>query len=404
MTSIRFLHIADLHLDSPFKGVYGLSEQALIELRNSTFVAFERIISHALDVQPDFMLLVGDIYDGEHRSLKAQRRFQEGMEQLSKANIPVIVCHGNHDHLSGNWTRFSLPDNVTVLPEQTMPVQLTIRGQQVNIYGFSYPERHVKRSKIDTYPVAEDASIFHIGMLHGSIAGEQTHAVYAPFTKEQLLSKGYDYWALGHIHKRQQIHQSPPIIYPGNIQSRHRNEQGVKGFYDVRLTKSCAELEFVKTSAVVYDTVKVDCTECIHANELLLACTETIAQCRERHGAIVVDIQLVANDKQSKQLIESAQVEEWLEAIREIESANQPLTWVQSISLRSPVIDEYTKNAVIEDVLSVLDSWEENNWKEVLKELYQHTASSRFLEPLSTQQIEHLKQDARQLFTNEMMK
>lgn len=402
MSGIRFFHVADLHLDSPFKGVYGLSERAQKELRNSTFQAFEKIIDHALEVKPDFMLFVGDLYDGENRSLKAQRRFQEGMEKLFSANIPVIVSHGNHDHLNGQWTRFSLPSNVIVLPKETTVVQLTIRGQIVNVYGFSYPERHVKEPMIHTFPVAEDPSILHIGMLHGSVAGDASHAVYAPFTKEELLSKGYDYWALGHIHARQHLHDNPPIIYPGNIQSRHRNEQGVKGFYDVHLTKGHAELEFVPTSAVVYDTVEVNCTGFMHANELLAACTEAIATCREKYGAIVVDVKLISKDDLSLELIQSALVEDWLEAIRESESAQQPFTWVQGLTIDTQVGKDYVPTAVTESVLDVLEKWGQNEWKNVLKDLYQHASGSRFLEPLTVQEIEQLKAGAEQLFKNEM--
>lgn len=402
MESIRFFHIADLHLDSPFKGVYGLSEQAIQELRNSTFTAFERIIIHALEVKPDFVLLVGDLYDGENRSLKAQRRFQLGMEQLFEANIPVIISHGNHDHLNGQWTRFVLPRNVTVLPEEITTIQLEIRGQLVNICGFSYPDRHVKESKVQLYPVIEDQTAFHIGMLHGSVAGDETHAVYAPFTKDELLSKGYDYWALGHIHKRQLLHENPPIVYPGNIQSRHRNERGIKGFYDVHLSKRQVNLEFVPTSAIVYESIMVDCAQFIHANELLNACMEKVKAYREQWGAIVVDITLMSGDENSKALIESASLDEWLEVLREAEATSQPFTWVQSLKVETKNLEQYVPTVVTESVLAVLDSWGESEWKNVLKELYQHTSGSRFLEPLSLQQIEQLKEDAQQLFTNEM--
>lgn len=191
------------------------------------------------------------------------------MEKLFQHNIPVILSYGNHDHLNGSWTRFALPSNVYELPVETSVVQLNIRGQQVNIYGFSYSERHVKESKIESYPIASDQHVLHIGMLHGSEFSDTTHAVYAPFTKEQLLERNYHYWALGHIHKRQLLHQNPPIVYPGNIQSRHRKEQGIKGFYDVTLSQASVELDFIPTSAVVYNTVEVDCKNMFHANELL---------------------------------------------------------------------------------------------------------------------------------------
>ena len=242
MSMIRFIHAADLHLDSPFKGMTGMQVDQLVRLRNSTFKAFERLIEHALKSKPDFVLIVGDIYDGEDRSLRAQLKFQEGMNKLGEANIPVVISYGNHDHLGGRWTRFELPTNVHVLTKKVEQIELNIRGEQVNIYGFSYNERHVRESMITNYPVAENGTSFHIGMLHGSLAGDETHAVYAPFTKEELLQKHYDYWALGHIHLRQQLHTDPPIVYPGNLQGRHRNERGVKGFYDVSLSKTEAHL------------------------------------------------------------------------------------------------------------------------------------------------------------------
>lgn len=402
MSVIRFFHIADVHLDSPFKGVYGLSEQALQQLRDSTFTAFERIINYAVERTPDFILLTGDLYDGENRSLKAQRCFQDGMERLFEHNIPVILSYGNHDHLNGQWTRFALPSNVHVLPEKTSRVELMIRGQRVYIYGFSYPERHVREPMITTYPVAEDQSIIHIGMLHGSVAGESTHAVYAPFSKSELLEKGYDYWALGHIHKRQLLHENPPIVYPGNTQSRHRNERGVKGFYEVQLAKGNAELEFLPTSAIIYELLEVNCEGFVHANELLKACAEALENARQELGAIVVDMVLIANEELSITLIESSSKEEWLEALREMEASKYPFTWIQTLTIHSNENQEYVPTALTEAVLTVLDEWDLGEWKTTLKELYQQTTSSRFLEPLTETQTEQLKERAKQLFTQEM--
>ncbi|MBO1912054.1 DNA repair exonuclease, partial [Microvirga sp. 3-52] len=155
MSTIRFLHAADLHLDSPFKGMTGMQVDQLVSLRNSTFAAFERLISHAIHTKPDFVLIVGDIYDGEDRSLRAQLKFQEGMKKLSDAHIPVVISYGNHDHLSGRWTRFELPSNVYVFKEKVEQVTLNIRGDQVNIYGFSYKDRHIRESMITNYPIAD---------------------------------------------------------------------------------------------------------------------------------------------------------------------------------------------------------------------------------------------------------
>lgn len=396
--------MADLHLDSPFKGLFGLPELNLKKIRESTFEAFDKIIHKAVEEKPDFLLIVGDIYDGENRSLQAQRRFQTAMETLFHHNIPVILSYGNHDHLSGSWTRFALPSNVYELPAETSIVQLKIRGQQVNVYGFSYGDRHVATSMMDTYPVAQNPDTIHIGMLHGSEASDTTHAVYAPFRKEQLLEKNYHYWALGHIHKRQHLHQHPPIVYPGNIQSRHRKEQGVKGFYDVTLSQTEVDLTFVPTSSVVYNTVEVDCSDVLHANELLTKCEEALAINRQEYGASVVELQLTNIDEQAESLFEHASVEAWLETIREVEEQTEPMCWVQKLTLETSTATNYEPTVATNSVINLIEHWGIAEWKDVLKDLYQHAGGARFVEPLTEQDIEQLKINTQALLVDEIQR
>lgn len=403
MTAIRFFHMADLHLDSPFKGLFGLSEHILKNIRSSTFDAFDKIIQKAIQEKPDFLLIVGDIYDGENRSLQAQRRFQDAMEKLFQHNIPVIVSYGNHDHLNGTWTRFSLPSNVYELPAETSVVQLKIRGQQVNIYGFSYHERHLKESVIESYPIAQNQHAIHIGMLHGSEASNTTHDVYAPFTKQQLLEKNYHYWALGHIHKRQLLHQNPPIVYPGNIQSRHRKEQGLKGFYDVTLSRTSAELDFIPTSTVVYSTLEVDCTNVIHANELLKRCAEAITVNRTKYGASVVELHLQNIDEQTEALFEHATVDAWLETVREAEEGIEPMCWVQKLVLQK-TRKFYEHTATTQSVVSLMEQWDSNEWKDILKDLYQYAGGARLIEPLTDKDIENLTNSAQALLAEEIQR
>lgn len=404
MSTIRFFHMADLHLDSPFKGLFGLSEQRLKKIRESTFEAFDKIINKAVEEKPDFLLIVGDIYDGENRSLQAQRRFQSAMETLFQHNIPVILSYGNHDHLGGSWTRFALPSNVYELPAETSIVQLKIRGQQVNVYGFSYGERHVKASMTDSFPVAQDPNAIHIGMLHGSESSDTAHAVYAPFKKEQLLEKNYHYWALGHIHKRQLIHQNPPIVYPGNIQSRHRKEQGVKGFYDVTLSQSEVALTFVPTSAIVYNTIEIDCSDVVHANELLTKCEEALALNRKEYGASVVELHLNNIDEQAETLFEHASVEAWLETIREVEEPIEPMCWVQKLTVAKTTTTTYEPSIATESVVNLIENWGIQEWKDILKDLYQHAGGARFIEPLTEQDIEHLKINTQALLVDEIQR
>jgi len=402
MSSIRFFHTADLHLDSPFKGMSELPEKGFEKLRNSTFEAFSTLIQKAIEEKPDLVLIVGDIYDGEERSLRAQKIFQNGMEQLLAQQIPVIISYGNHDHLKGKWTRFSLPENVFVMPKDTSKFEINVRGIEVNIYGFSYPERHVPQSMINTYPIATEQNSVHIGMLHGSLQGNTTHDVYAPFTIEELLSKNYDYWALGHIHKRQILHTDPPIIYPGNIQSRHRKELGIKGFYDVTITNFAADCTFVPTSAIVYEKINVDCDNLIHANEVLRACEEALRDFRIQYGAGVVWLQLQNIGEKGMSLFEDSSILEWLEVIREQEEENTPFIWVQCIEIDSQMIDTYEPTLAAESVIQVLNEWNQNHLKEVVKDLYQHPKGSRYLEQLSIEEMNNLVSEANQLFKRYM--
>src|SRR5690554_693454 len=116
MNDITFIHTADLHLDSPFLSHRELPASLFERIQDSTFKALERLVDAAIDLEVDFVLMVGDLYDGEDRSIKAQSRLRKQLVRLQKANIRVFITHGNHDHLAGKWLTFDMPDNVYVFP------------------------------------------------------------------------------------------------------------------------------------------------------------------------------------------------------------------------------------------------------------------------------------------------
>lgn len=393
MEAIRFIHTADLHLGSPFTGMKGLGKEQWKKLKDSTFEAFSRLIDYAVEEQPDFLLIAGDIYDGEDRNIRAQHRFQQGMQRLHEAGIPVVLSYGNHDHLSGNWPRFELPENVRSLGPEVSEIRLQTKKGEVAVNGFSYGERHVKKALIHDYPPAEDGSIFHIGILHGSMDGNLSHAVYAPFTKEQLLGKNYDYWALGHIHMRQELHQNPSIVYPGNLQGRHRNEAGSKGFYDVSLSKQDTELRFVPASVIQFDRIAVDCSGIMHMNELIDACTGAVSLYIEQNGAAIAELQFTRLDAGSAELLEDIAEDELLETIRESLDGSGQFVWVTGIDL-----EKTTSNPDLsplgEKIIGAMSEWDSIEWKTVLKDLYRHPKGSRFLEPLDEEMAEKICQDA----------
>lgn len=404
MTSIRFFHVADLHLDSPFKGITSMPNHQLKTLRDSTFEAFQKLIQKAVDEKPDFILIVGDIYDGEDRSLRAQHRFQQGMEVLEQHQIPVFLCYGNHDHLGGQWTRFRLPSNVHVFDKKPEKAYIRIGHHDVYISGFSYKERHVKEAMIASYEEATgEADTFHIGMLHGSLAGDISHDVYAPFTKDELINKKFDYWALGHIHKRQILNVDPPIVYPGNIQSRHRNEKGPKGFYDVELEKGDAKLTFIPTSSITYDQVSCSCKDIIHANEWFEAIEEAIEQFRSQHGAGVIEVNLTEVDENTFAMLDGTPMDEWLSMVRETQEMKSPMIWVQTITIETSEIIEMESSGLTENVISVMGNWDTQEWKEVVSDVYQHSRSSRFIEKLTDESYKSIEQEARSLIQKELL-
>ncbi|MEG0381376.1 MAG: DNA repair exonuclease, partial [Kurthia sp.] len=334
---IRFFHTADLHLDSPFKGLYNLPHNIVEKLRQSTFVAFSQLVDVAIKEKPDFIVIVGDIYDGENRSLTAQNKFQRQLIRLQEAEIPVFISYGNHDHLSGNWTRFELPNNVREFNSEVENKTIDVRGQAVTIHGFSYSKRHIVEPMIQYYPKKIDDAL-HIGMLHGSVEGDEAHNVYAPFTKQQLLQKNYDYWALGHIHKRQILHEAPPVVYAGNIQGRHRNEAGVKGFYDVHLEDGEAKLDFIRTSQVQFDCLQVSLAHVNYATDMIARITEAVTLYSEVHGMSMIELQLTDFTEAARVLYMKESEESWLETLREQVELIEPIVWIDR--LRAMVVQE----------------------------------------------------------------
>lgn len=393
LSEIRFLHTADLHLDTPFKGMSDFPEEHFEKLRNSTFQAFAHFIDYAVKTKPDFIVIVGDIYDGEDRSLRAQLKFQEGMNALKEVGIPVFLSYGNHDHLQGTWTRFDLPENVYVFLEEVERVMLTVRGETINLYGFSYPERHVREVMIDNYPVAE-SNAFHIGLLHGSIDGDESHSVYAPFTKTALLSKQYDYWALGHIHKRQYVNHEPPIVYSGNLQGRHRNEQGMKGFYEVILSKKEANLQFIPTSVITFGNLSISCIGIRHAGEWFALCETAINEFKEQSSAMVLTLQMMEIDEESAELFRQSTEEEWLNALREHLQYHSPFIWISDIHYEQRAINNDFSEALLNPLLETIGEWETEQWNALLSELYQHPRSVKFLDCLSIADYKDIQENA----------
>jgi DNA repair exonuclease SbcCD nuclease subunit len=225
--TISFLHAADIHLDSPLKGLERYENAPVERIRGATRRAFTRLIDLAIDKRVDFVLLAGDLYDGDWRDYNTGLYLVRQLGRLRDERIPVIVIAGNHD-ASNKMTRIlRLPDNVRVLAHDH-PETVQVPGLDVAIHGQSFARPAVTENLAVAYP-APVSGFTNIGLLHTGLSGADGHERYAPCTLEDLRLRGYDYWALGHVHTRQVVCNDPPVIFVGNTQGRHIREAGPKG-------------------------------------------------------------------------------------------------------------------------------------------------------------------------------
>ena len=227
MSSFRFLHAADIHLDSPLKGLAGLDGSAAERIRTATREALDRLVGLAIEEQVAFLIIAGDLYDGDWRDYKTGLFFVSQMGRLHEACIPVYLLYGNHDAESQITRRLTLPDNVRVF-ESRKPQSRQIDDLGVVLHGQSFGKRDVTDNLALAYPDPVKGA-FNIGVLHTGLGGMGGHENYAPCSLNDLMHKGYDYWALGHVHQAQVLNERPHIVFPGNLQGRHVRETGAKG-------------------------------------------------------------------------------------------------------------------------------------------------------------------------------
>ena len=223
----KFIHAADIHLDSPLTGLQRYEGAPVDEIRSATRRAFDNLIDLAISEQVAFVLIAGDLYDGDWKDYNTGLYFVERMARLAKANINAYVIAGNHDAASQITRALRLPEN-TILFDTKKPQTVKIEALNVAIVGQGFATQAVTADISEGYPMAEPG-LFTIGLLHTCLDGKPGHAPYAPCSVDGLRAKGYQYWALGHVHNREVISEEPWIIFPGNIQGRHIRETGPKG-------------------------------------------------------------------------------------------------------------------------------------------------------------------------------
>ncbi|MDR5743856.1 DNA repair exonuclease [Caballeronia sp. LZ029] len=267
---MRFIHAADIHLDSPLHGLSAYADAPADMLRSATREAFSKLVSAAVDEQVDFMVIAGDLYDGTWRDHNTGIFFCREMGRLRRAGIPVYVLFGNHDAESEMTSQLQLPDNVHTFSTRK-PQTFRIDALKVALHGHSFKEKAVTTNLVTAYP-APVAGYFNIGVLHTALEGGSMHASYAPCSVAELHAKEYHYWALGHVHDYAIWQDASTIVFPGNLQGRNIRETGRRGA--VLVTVSDTEevsVERLFIDVLRWEAVTVDASSASTLDEVALA-------------------------------------------------------------------------------------------------------------------------------------
>ena len=346
MDSFRFVHAADLHIDSPFAGVGDADNRVATRLREATYEAFQNLVDLCINQNADFLVIAGDVYDGADRSVRAQLRFREGLSKLADKGIKSFVVHGNHDPLDGWQSSISWPEGVHIFGAIPEWKNFEKNGEVVaSVQGMSYPTREVTDNLATQFTPPESPYLFAIGLLHANVGANSAHPNYAPCSVEDLSESGIDYWALGHVHTRQTLKRSAPVIaYPGNTQGRHPNETGARGALVVNVDPSGASRsEFVALDVVRWERSDIDISNLETIDSLdsaIRQATDNLSVEAEDRD-VVCRLTLVGRGPLHEQLSADGAVMDLLDAVRGTWSGGgSPWVWVERIvDSTRPAID-----------------------------------------------------------------
>lgn len=228
---LRFLHAADIHLDSPLQGLSAYEGAPVERFRAATRTALRSLVDHAIESGAAFLVIAGDLYDGDWPDFGTGLFLARALQRLNEAGIPVAVLFGNHDAANRITRSLPWPDNTHVFPADR-PDTIRLEAQRVALHGQSFATAAVTDNLAAGYPPPVPGWL-NIGVLHTALEGHARHARYAPCSLEQLRAHGYDYWALGHVHEHAILSREPWVVYPGVLQGRHMRETGPKGCVSV---------------------------------------------------------------------------------------------------------------------------------------------------------------------------
>ena len=336
--SFQFLHAADIHLDSPLHGLARYDDFPVRLFRDAPRAALRGLVQLALDRAVAFVLIAGDLYDGQWDDSRTGIFLSEQLGRLREADIPVVAIHGNHDASTRMTRHIRFPPNVHFLGSER-PETYPLRNGRIAIHGQSFARQEARDNLVATYP-APIAGAFNIGMLHTSLEGSREHDRYAPCGVQDLVRLGYDYWALGHIHTRRVVATQPPIVFPGNIQGRSSRETGAKGAYLVSVDAAHPQieprLEFHELDVVRWATWEVAIGGLETLDDFLAHVRQEASRWREESGDRVVALRLIATgagELHGKLAADTARCEDEIRGI--LSDVGQGALWLEKFKRKT---------------------------------------------------------------------
>lgn len=348
-----FLHAADIHLDSPLRGLDKYEGAPVDDIRNATRRALENLVKTAIDEKVSFVVIAGDLYDGDWRDFHTGLYFASQMVRLKDAGIPVFAVTGNHDAANRMTKSLPLPGNVKLFSTKH-PETALLDDIDVAIHGQSFANQCTTVDLAKDYP-PPTAGSFNIGVLHTSLSGREGHDSYAPCSEECLRAKGYDYWALGHVHAREIVSTDPTIAFPGNIQGRHIRERNAKGCLSVTVSNNRqVSVEFRPLDVLRWEHVKIDLSD-VHDNpELIEKVSAKVREVQQSADGLPLALRL---DLVGQSPVHRLLIADTRQATNEIRSLTTELgsgnIWLEKLNIRTtPVPTKTSSGAAVDGPLA----------------------------------------------------